>query len=104
MDALSQETIAILGVGVVLAGFFWSLHRDMAALRERLSRLEALYEGLRDAVNHLAQRFDRLEQRVGGLEQRVVGLDQRVVALDQRVVGLERRFDEQFPPPPAADD
>ena len=53
MDALSQETIAILGVGVVLAGFFWSLHRDVAILRERTSRLEGLFEGLRDSVNRL---------------------------------------------------
>ena len=76
MDALSQETIAILGVGVVLAGFFWSLHRDVAILRERTSRLEGLFEGLRDSVNRLETRFDR----------------------------LERRFDDRFPPSPAADD
>ena len=76
MDALSQETIAILGVGVVLAGFFWSLHRDVAVLRERISRLEGMFEGLRDSVHRLAGRFDR----------------------------LERRFDDRFPPSPAAGD
>ena len=58
MDALSQETIAILGVGVVLAGFFWSLHRDVAVLRKRISRLEGMFEGLRDTVNRLERRFD----------------------------------------------
>ena len=76
MDALSQETIAILGVGAVIAGFFWSLHRDLAGLRDRVSRLEGLFEGLREAFNGLEQRFDR----------------------------LERRFDERFPPPPVAND
>ena len=76
MDALSQETIAILGVGVVIAGFFWSLHRDMAGLRDRISRLEGLFEGLRDSVSRLERRFDR----------------------------LERRFDDRFPPSPAAGD
>ena len=74
MDALSQETIAILGVGVVLAGFFWSLHRDVAVLRERIARLEGMFEGLRDSVNRLEGRFD----------------------------WLERRFDDRFPPSPAA--
>lgn len=73
MEALSQETIAILAVGAVIAGFFWSLHRDMAGLRDRISRLEGLFEGLRDSVNRLEQRFDR----------------------------LERRFDDRFPPSPA---
>ena len=76
MDALSPETIAILGVGVVLAGFFWSLHRDVAVLRERISRLEGMFEGLRDSVSRLEQRFD----------------------------WLERRFDDRFPPSPAAGD
>ena len=76
MDALSQETIAILGVGVVLAGFFWSLHRDVAVLRERISRLEGMFEGLRDSVNRLEGRFDR----------------------------FERRFDDRFPPSAAAAD
>ena len=73
MEVLSQETIAILAVGAVIAGFFWSLHRDLAGLRDRISRLEGLFEGLRDSVNCLEQRFDR----------------------------LERRFDDSFPPSPA---
>ena len=73
MEALSQETIAILAVGAVIAGFFWSLHRDMAGLRDRISRLEGLFEGLRGSLNRLEQRFDR----------------------------LERRFDDRFPPSPA---
>lgn len=83
METLSQETIATIVAGVVIAGFLWNLHRDvaslhrdmaglhrdMAGLRDRVSRLEGLFEGLRDSVNR-----------------------------------LERRFDERFPPAPAADD
>ena len=73
MDALSQETIAILGVGVVLAGFFWSLHRDVAILRERISRLEGLFEGLRDTVTSrsVERRFDDRFLAVGGLVRRL---------------------------------
>ena len=58
MEALSQETIATIVAGAVIAGFLWSLHRDMANLRDRISRLEGLFEGLRDSVNRLEQRFD----------------------------------------------
>ena len=88
MDALSQETIAILGVGVVLAGFFWSLHRDVADLRERIARVEGMFEGLRDSFSRLERRFDGLERRFEGLER--------------RFEGLERRFNDRFPPSPAA--
>ena len=74
MDALSQETIAtIVGVAII-AGFLWSLHRDVAGLRERMSRLEGLFEGVRDSFIRFERRFDR----------------------------LERRFDDRFPPSPAA--
>ena len=82
MGALSQETIATLGMGVVVIGFLWSLHRDIAGLRDRVSRLEGLYEGLRDSVAGLRDSFNRLEQRFDRLEQ---------------------RFDDRLPPPPAGD-
>ena len=84
MDALSQETIATLAIGAVVVGFLWNLHRDIASLRDRVSRLEGLYEGLRESVASLRDSIVRLEQRFDGLER--------------RFVGLERRFDEQFPP------
>ena len=58
MDALSQETIATLLAAAVIAGFLWNLHRDIANLRERMSRLEGLFEGLRDSVNRLERRVD----------------------------------------------
>ena len=65
MDALSQETIATLVAAAVIAGFLWSLHRDVAGLhrdlgglRDRISRLEGLFEGLRDSFNRLERRFD----------------------------------------------
>ena len=82
MDALSQETIATLGMGVVVIGFLWSLHRDIAGLRDRVSRLEGLHEGLRDSVAGLRDSFNRLEQRFDRLEQ---------------------RFDDRLPPPPVGD-
>ncbi len=35
----------MLGVGVAILGFLWSLHRDVADLRERMARLEGLFDG-----------------------------------------------------------
>lgn len=51
---MSADTLAI--VSAVIAGFLWTLHRDMRAmdnriskdiadLRERMARLEGLFEG-----------------------------------------------------------
>ena len=46
---MSGEWITVLAVGttldVAILGFMWGLHRDMAGLRERMARLEGLFEG-----------------------------------------------------------
>ena len=104
MDALSQETIAILGVGVVLAGFFWSLHRDVAGLRERVSRLEGMFEGLRDSVARLHESVGELSKSVGELRESVAGQQSSINRLEQRFDRFEQRFDNRYPPPPSADD
>ena len=38
-------SIATLTVAVAILGFLWTLHRDVADLRERMARLEGLFEG-----------------------------------------------------------
>ena len=46
---MTPEMIAIIGVGVALLGVLqpqlWSIRRDMVDLRERMARLEGLFEG-----------------------------------------------------------
>ena len=50
---MSGEWITVLAVGttldVAILGFMWGLHReltrDMAGLRERMARLEGLFQG-----------------------------------------------------------
>ena len=45
---MSPELIAIIIVGLSNAAslaFLWGLHRDLAGLRERMARLEGLFEG-----------------------------------------------------------
>ena len=42
---MTPEFWAIIGVGVVVAGSHWSLHRDMASLRERMAKPEGAMDG-----------------------------------------------------------
>jgi len=45
---MSPELIAIIIVGLSNAAslaFLWGLHRDVAGLRERMARIEGLFEG-----------------------------------------------------------
>ena len=37
--------IATLTLGVAILAFLWNLHRNIAELRERMARLEDLFEG-----------------------------------------------------------
>ena len=50
--AVSPELIAIITASVAILGFLWNLHRDLAGihrdigdLRERMARIEGLFEG-----------------------------------------------------------
>ena len=42
---MEPELIGIFAVGVAILGFLWSLHREVAGLRERMARLEGLFQG-----------------------------------------------------------
>ena len=43
MEALDGWLTPVLLVGIL--AFLWNLHRDIAELRERMARLEGLFEG-----------------------------------------------------------
>ena len=49
MDISTIDFMTLAGVAGILA-FLWSLHRDMRNLSDRVSKLEGLMEGLRDAI------------------------------------------------------
>jgi len=42
---VSGETAIVIGLNLAVLGFVWNLHRDLADLRERMARLEGLFEG-----------------------------------------------------------
>ena len=39
------DSIATVTVGIAILAFLWNLHRDIGDLRERMARLEGLFEG-----------------------------------------------------------
>ena len=50
---MELDHITLAGVVGIIA-FLWTLHRDVRSLSDRVSRLEGLLEGLRDAVTDRA--------------------------------------------------
>ncbi len=42
--SITPDMITLGGIVAILV-FLWNLHRDMADLRERMARLEGLFEG-----------------------------------------------------------
>ena len=42
---MEAADVATLSVGVAILAFLWSLHWDIANLRERMARIEGLFEG-----------------------------------------------------------
>lgn len=56
---MTPETLGyanLIGLAAVL-GFLWTLHRDMAAVRERLARLEGIVGVLAGNVDTLMRTF-----------------------------------------------
>ena len=52
---MSPETITTAVAAVIIIGFLWTLHRDVAGLRERMARLE----GAMDILTKLLVDRDR---------------------------------------------
>ena len=72
---MSGEMIAIVAVGVALAGVILTATRGLRQdIRQDMARLES-----------------RLDERINGLESR---LDERISGLESRFDGLERQFGE----------
>lgn len=49
---MTPEFWAIIAVGVAVVTSHFSLHRDMAALRERMAKLEGAMDGWLKGVDH----------------------------------------------------
>ena len=84
---MSMELVAIISVGVMLAGISLngqhSQRADMQALREEMN-------GLREEMNHLRERMARLEGLLEGLREAITG---RRVAVAEAVAEDTSRYD-----------
>ena len=94
--ALEQQTIALIGVGVVIIGVTVGLHSITQA---DIRALGTSVDSLRGDVADVGQRVAVLEPRVGSidqslarLEERVDGFDQRLAAVGQRLSGIDQRL------------
>ena len=83
---MSPELVAILAVGVALAGIVLNGQR---ALRRDLERNQAAFE------QRLEQRLTVIDHRLAALEQRMDAFEQRMDAFEQRLGALEQRFAHQ---------
>lgn len=52
-NAIFDYATVVLGVAIL--GFLWNLHQDVADLRERMARLEGLFEGFTKEAPETAQ-------------------------------------------------
>ena len=70
---MSPELIAILAVGVALAGLIVRGHHGLGARMDRLeSRLDSRMDGLAEVMREVRDRLSRLEGKVDFLESYIV--------------------------------
>ena len=87
--ALEQQTIALIGVGVVIIGVTVGLHSITQA---DIRALGTSVDGLRGDIASVGQRVAALEPRVDGLDQRLVRIDERLGKVEARLITLETRL------------
>lgn len=87
--ALEQQTIALIGVGVVIIGVTVGLHSITQA---DIRALGTSVDGLRGDIASVGQRVAALEPRVHGLDQRLVGIDERLGKVETRLITVEGRL------------
>ena len=85
---MSGELIAIVAVGVALAGVILTatrgLRQDMARLEERINGLESRLDG---SIKALESRFDGLERQFGELRERMAHLEGLLEGLREAITG-----------------
>ena len=61
---MTTETWVTIGVGVAILGFLWSLHRDMADLRERMTKLGERMASVETSIDWLREVALRQDEAV----------------------------------------
>ena len=82
---MSGEIIAILAVGVALAGVILTSIRGLRQdIRQDLARLESRLD---ERINGLESRFDAMEQQFGELRERMAHLEGLLEGLRESITG-----------------
>ena len=89
---MSGELIAIVAVGVALAGVILTsnrgLRQDMARMESRLDeRIGALESRMDERINGLESRFDAMEKQFGELRERMAHLEGLLEGLRESITG-----------------
>ena len=89
---MSGEMIAIVAVGVALAGVILTatrgLRQDMGRLEARLDeRIGALESRLNGSIKALESRFDAMEHQFGELRERMAHLEGLLEGLREAITG-----------------
>ena len=91
--ALEQQTIALIGVGVVIIGVTVGLHSiTQADIRDLRTVVGTDINGLRGDVSNLGERVSSLETRIDELDQQLLGIDQRLGKVETRLTSVETRL------------
>ena len=80
---MTPEMIAILAVGVALAGLMLRSHQGLG------KRMDALERQFDKRIDGLDKRIDGLDKRMDGFDKRIDGFDKRMDGFDERLRSLE---------------
>ena len=82
---MSGEILAILGVGVALAGVILTSIRGLRQdIRQDMARLESRLD---ERINGLESRFDAMEHQFGELRERMAHLEGLLEGLREAITG-----------------
>ena len=84
---MSPELIAILGVGIALAGILLKGQQSLGA------RIEEVNRNLGARMDRIEARMDRIEARMDRIEARMDGIEGQLRELGERLARLEGKVD-----------
>ena len=82
---MSYELIGIVSVGLAVAGFLWSLHRDIAGLHRDIGALR------KDVARDIAELREDVARDIAGLHREVGELRERMARLEGLLEGFVQR-------------
>ena len=87
---MTPDMIAILAVGVALAGLMWQMQRSLRAdFNARMDRMEARMDLMDGRMDRMEARMDRIEARMDRMDERMDRIETCLAELGERVSRIE---------------